>query len=262
MIIAAFFFGHYYLSLFSQTFFIHRYGSHRMFTMSKPWERFFHLLTYLSQGVSFLNPRAFALMHRMHHAYSDTPKDPHSPTQHPSVVKMMLATYRRFRDIGHNVEVVEKRFEGGYPEWPMIDRLADHPLSMAFWALSYAAFYYYFATATWQYLLVPVHCVMGPLHGGIVNWCGHRHGYRNFELKDVSHNTLVWDIVGMGELFQNNHHSNCMNPNFAARWYEIDPTYPIVKILAAFGVIQLLDPEVTDAATPADERTWGVALDA
>ena len=50
-----------------------------MFTMSKGWERFFYLCTYVTQGSSFLSPRGYAILHRMHHAFSDTPKDPHSP---------------------------------------------------------------------------------------------------------------------------------------------------------------------------------------
>ena len=78
-VILTFFFGHWLSSVFCQTFFLHRYGAHRQFTMSKGWERFFHLLTYVTQGSSFLHPRAYAILHRMHHAYSDTEKDPHSP---------------------------------------------------------------------------------------------------------------------------------------------------------------------------------------
>ena len=78
-VILTFFVGHWLSSVFCQTFFLHRYGAHRQFTMSKGWERFFHLLTYVSQGSSFLHPRAYAILHRMHHAYSDTEKDPHSP---------------------------------------------------------------------------------------------------------------------------------------------------------------------------------------
>ncbi len=239
MTFLVFFFGHYFLSLFFQTFFMHRYGSHRMFTMSLGWERFFHLSSYLAQGISYLNPRAYALMHRMHHAYSDTPKDPHSPTQFRTVVSMMLATYRRFRDIGHRREAVDARFEGGYPEWPLLDKIGDHPVSMACWALAYAAFYVAFAPSRWYWLLIPLHCLMGPIHGAIVNWCGHRYGYRNFDLRDQSRNTLLVDLVTMGELFQNNHHRFVTRANFAVRWFEVDPCYPIIRALSALGVIKL-----------------------
>src|SRR5439155_10910068 len=94
--ILLFFFAHWILSIFFQTFFHHRYGAHRMFTMSPGWERFFYVCTWLFQGSSFLNPRAYAILHREHHAFSDGPGDPHSPHTYPNVVKMMSATAVRY----------------------------------------------------------------------------------------------------------------------------------------------------------------------
>jgi stearoyl-CoA desaturase (delta-9 desaturase) len=44
----------------------------------------------------------------------------------------------------------------------------------------------------------------------------------------------------MGELFQNNHHHAGSKPNFAAKWYEIDPTYPIILLLDKIRVIRLV----------------------
>jgi len=79
MTIAIFFLCHWILSLFAQTLFLHRYAAHGMFRMSRFWERCFFLFTYMVQRSSFLNPRAYAVMHRMHHAFSDTERDPHSP---------------------------------------------------------------------------------------------------------------------------------------------------------------------------------------
>ena len=42
--IIIFFVSHWYLSLFVQTMFLHRYASHQMFTMSKGWEKIFFFL--------------------------------------------------------------------------------------------------------------------------------------------------------------------------------------------------------------------------
>jgi stearoyl-CoA desaturase (delta-9 desaturase) len=43
----------------------------------------------------------------------------------------------------------------------------------------------------------------------------------------------------MGELFQNNHHTFGQSPNFAARWFEIDPTWSVIRVMNAFGMVKL-----------------------
>src|SRR5690349_7184129 len=121
--ILVFFVSHWCLSIFCQTFFLHRYGAHRMFTMSKGWERFFHLLTFVTQGSSYLNPRAYAILHREHHAFSDTPKDPHSPHVYTNVFTMMLRTLDRYQGFNHRKLEPEPRFDTPAPEWPLLDRI-------------------------------------------------------------------------------------------------------------------------------------------
>ena len=245
--ISLFFVGHWVSSVFFQTFFQHRYAAHRMFTVSKGWERFFYLMTYVTQGSSFLVPRGYAILHRMHHAYSDTPKDPHSPHQSPNLFKMMWVTKNIYHGFAHKEVEPEKRFDGGMPEWPLIDRLGRSWIGRVAWGGAYGAFYVAFATHWWMFILLPVHFVMGPVHGAIVNWCGHKYGYQNFDNGDKSRNTLVFDFVTFGELFQNNHHKFGMSPNFAARWFELDPTYQVMKLLNAVGIIQLRPLRELDA---------------
>src|SRR5271154_7067029 len=117
MIILIFFLAHWYLSLFSQTFFQHRYAAHSAFTMSRGWERFFYLFAYVTQGSSFMSPRAYAIMHRMHHAYTDTEKDPHSPSYDDNVFKMMWRTKNIYTDILHERTPIEERFLKNVPNW-------------------------------------------------------------------------------------------------------------------------------------------------
>ena len=88
-----------------------------------------------------------------------------------------------------------------------------------------------------MFALLPIHWLMGPIHGAIVNWGGHKYGYRNYDAKDKSVNSLPFDVLTAGELFQNNHHTFGMSPNFAARWFEIDPTYQVIKVFSALGFI-------------------------
>ncbi|WP_239013917.1 acyl-CoA desaturase [Archangium violaceum] len=249
----AFFAAHWVLCVFFQSLFQHRYAAHRMFTMGPRTERAMHLLTYLVQGASFLSPRGYAILHREHHAFSDTEKDPHAPSFHPNALRMMLHTKKRYDDYAYDRKQPEPRFLGGYPEWPLVDRTLGQSWVMRLaWGALYTAFYVAFATSPWQFLLLPIHFVMGPVHGAIVNWCGHKYGYRNFSNGDDSRNTLPVDILCMGELFQNNHHKYGMSPDFAARRWELDPTWQVMRVLARLGVIHIATPQ--RAVYPEPER--------
>ncbi len=57
-------------------------------------------------------------------------------------------------------------------------------------------------------------------------------GYRNYDTKDTSVNVPWLFPVSMGECWHNNHHGDPGNPNFGGRrWWEIDPTYWIIRLI-------------------------------
>ena len=210
-----------------------------MFIMNKFWEKMFYLMTYISQGSSFLSPRAYAVLHRMHHAYSDTEKDPHSPHYSSNVFTMMWKTKAIYNSYLNRMKNPEERFSRDLPEWSLIDNLGDSWLSRIAWGTFYVVFYIQFADFWWMYLLLPIHFLMGPVHGAIVNWSGHKYGYSNFDNHDRSKNTFAMDWLMGGELFQNNHHKFPNKISFASKWFEIDPSYPVIKILSIFKIIKL-----------------------
>lgn len=243
MAIALFFAGHWFSSLFCQTFFLHRYAAHQMFTMTKFWERFFYIATFITQGSSYLSARAYAIMHRMHHAYSDTERDPHSPYFFRSVLAMMWRSKAIYYDLVTKRMQPGDNFEKNCPDWKSFDSFADRFLLRLAWGGLYVLFYVFFASAWWMYLLLPIHFLMGPVQGAIVNWCGHKYGYVNFkDTDDHSRNSLPFDFITMGELFQNNHHKFPSRPNFKARFFEFDPTYPIMKVLSWVRIIHFSRP--------------------
>lgn len=247
MFIIIFFIAIWYLSLFAQTFFHHRYASHGAFTMSKGWERFFFIFTYITQGSHYMSPRAYAIMHRLHHAHTDTELDPHSPAFSSNIFSMMLRTSRYYRDIFHNRLKVEEKFTKNLPEWKRFDNWANSAPSRLLWGFAYIAIFVLFATNPWVYLLLPVVILMGAFHGALINWFAHKYGYINFRLKNTSRNLLVIDVIMLGESYHNNHHKRPSAVNFGKRWHEIDPVYPVIRLMAWMKIIRL--PKLAEVAT-------------
>lgn len=243
-IIPVFFFLHWFLSLFFHTAFLHRYASHQMFTMSKVNEKIFYFLTWFFQGSSYLIPRAYAVMHRMHHEYSDTKEDPHSPRFFRDVFQMMWHTKKIYNGFVTGKSIPDAKFTANLPVWNGLDKFGDNKIVRISWGVFYSLCYFfmigYFDLSWFWTLLLPIHYLIGPVQGAFVNWCGHKYGYQNYNNKDHSHNTNPIEIFLMGELFQNNHHKYPLDPNFAQKWFEIDFTYPILIVLSWFRVIKLL----------------------
>lgn len=251
-IIIAFFLAHWYLSLFSQTFFLHRYAAHQQFTMNKFWEKFFYIFTFITQGSSFLSPYAYGVMHRMHHVYADREQDPHSPLFSKNLFDMMWKTKKFYSDIFVGVSKPEARFTNGVPSWRSFEFFATHPAVRLGWGVFYTLFYIaYVPAGMWYlYLLLPIHFLMGPVHGAIINWFAHKIGYRNHKVGDTSSNMWPIEIIMMGEGLHNNHHSYPNRSNFAMKWFEFDPTYPIIQLLNLVNIIRL-KKQSTSAAVKA-----------
>ena len=232
--------SHWFLSLFFHTFFLHRFASHKMYETSKNWERVFYLCTWFFQGSSYLVPRAYGVMNRMHHAYSDTDKDPHSPHFFKDIYEMMKSTITIYRSFLLGQNEPDAAFTNDYlPIWEKLDRFGHHMLTRLSFAALYTYLYWLFAPNYWWFLLLPIHFLMGPLQGAIVNWCGHKYGYRNFDSVDQSKNAGPWGVLLMGELFQNNHHHKKDDANFAKKWFEFDITYQVMRLFNYLGIIQL-----------------------
>ena len=244
--ILLFFFLHWFLSLFFHSFFLHRYASHQMYTTSKGWEKTFYFLTWFAQGSSYLVPRAYGILHRMHHEYSDTKKDPHSPHFFKDIWQMTWNTAKIFRSFNTGKKLPEQQFTSEYlPVWNKLDHIGHHTITRVLFGAAYIAFYICFAPSLWWFLLLPLHFLMGPIQGAIVNWCGHKYGYSNYKNGDHSKNSTPFGVLLMGELFQNNHHYDKGNANFARKWFEFDTTYLIMRGLNKVGIIKLLPVPVT-----------------
>ena len=137
-----------------------------------------------------------------------------------------------------NIEI-EPRFKKDVPDWPWFDNWADSRWVKVLWILAYIAFYVIFATAWWQFLLLPITILMNPAHAVVVNWFGHKIGYRNYELKNTSTNLYPMDFIFLGESYHNDHHRNPASIKMGVKWYEIDITYYIILAFSKVGIVTL-----------------------
>jgi len=186
-----------------------------------------------------MSARAYGILHRMHHAYTDTEKDPHSPKYFSNVFSLMWHTKKVYADIMDNRVEVEERFTKNLPDWRSLDLWGQSIPNRIFFALLYVGFYILFAPYWWLYLLIPVHILMGPIHGSIINWFAHKYGNTNFKLNNTSRNFIPLDVIMLGENYHNNHHRFPSSANFGFKWYEIDPLYYTMRVLDFLHIIKI-----------------------
>ena len=84
----------------------------------------------------------------------------------------------------------------------------------------------------WLYLLglsafVTLHCFLIQTSVTHIRYIG----YKNYHLNNDSVNVPWLFPIILGEAWHNNHHADPKNPNYSRRWWEIDPTFLLIKLL-------------------------------
>jgi stearoyl-CoA desaturase (delta-9 desaturase) len=64
----------------------------------------------------------------------------------------------------------------------------------------------------------------------------HRFGYRNYETDEGSRNSIFISIISGGEGWHNNHHADPRSANFGHRWWEVDFSYLIIRLMKKLGL--------------------------
>lgn len=230
---------HWYLSLFFQSVFHHRYAAHALFSMSRRWEKVFYIGSFITQGSSYISPRTYGLMHRLHHAHTDTPEDPHSPQNTSNFFRMMLQTRNNYYKLYTGETIADDKYYKNLPDWAIFDKLTHNWVARIIWFSIYTAIYCYLATSWWQFIFLPFTCALGSVQGAAVNWWAHRFGYENFSMNNTSRNILRFDLIFWGEAYHNNHHKHPSNPNNAQKRYEWDMGYQAMRLLHTLKVIRI-----------------------
>ncbi|MFM9011396.1 MAG: fatty acid desaturase, partial [Planctomycetota bacterium] len=71
----------------------------------------------------------------------------------------------------------------------------------------------------------------------LVNSATHMWGYRNYETTDDSRNLWWVGLLGFGEGWHNNHHAYQRMAAHGHRWWELDPTYWVIRVMESLGLV-------------------------
>ena len=250
----AVFLATYLLNIVTITVGYHRGLAHRAVRLA-PWAQ--RALVATGNWITGLDPKAWVVMHRLHHAHADTPLDPHSPANVGllGIAAEQLRSYKRVivglarRDPAYTRHAVDLDFP--------LSRLNTSGL----WYLPYLAHAVVGVAlgASVGWLLGAAYfagMMSHPAQGGLVNALGHAVGGRNFDTDDDSRNNHLAAWLVLGEGFQNNHHRHPASARFSYLAHEVDLGWGACLALDAAGVISIQ----RESLMPRPERrSWATA---
>ena len=135
----------------------HRYFSHREFETTPTIEI---VMLYCGLLCGVRSPLTWAGVHRMHHAYSDTPKDPHSP-KYMGKWRVFFSLYR--------IKSIPRKFIKDLLKNPRVMFFHKYGTSI-WWAHVIITFFIFGSIAIWINFLVVAFSYIGY---GVLNTFGH-----------------------------------------------------------------------------------------
>jgi stearoyl-CoA desaturase (Delta-9 desaturase) len=214
----------------------HRYFAHRTYRLNR-FNQF--VLAFIAQTSAQKGVLWWASHHRDHHKYSDTEKDIHSPVTQGlwwSHVGWVISD--TFDDYDQeNIQDFEK-----FPELRFLSRyhwICPWLMGIASFAFGEITGLGGWATLVWGFVLSTVllfHCTFS------INSLSHLWGTRRFETKDDSRNNLLLALLTLGEGWHNNHHHYQSSCRQGIRWWEVDVTFYILKVLSWVGIVRDIRP--------------------
>lgn len=217
------------LTIFSVTVYLHRCQAHRALELHPIVSHFFRFWLWLTTG---METKAWAAIHRKHHAKVETAEDPHSP-QTRGIKKVFLEGAELYRAEAKNPETLQRYGEGTPDDWIERHLYSRHTmLGVASMLVLDVALFGLIGISMWalQMAWIPFFAA------GVVNGIGHYWGYRNFECKDASRNILPLGLFIGGEELHNNHHAFATSAKFSTKWWEIDVGWGLIQMLKWLGL--------------------------
>jgi stearoyl-CoA desaturase (delta-9 desaturase) len=205
----------------------HRLLTHKGFTVPKWLE---YVLTVCGATALQAGPISWVATHRMHHAYTDTDRDPHSPRNGIfwSHMGWILKGTAQEHDEATRARYAPELVRDGFHRW--IDKYYTLPIIVIAIALA--------LIGGWPMVLwgVFLKTVWGWHSTWLVNSATHLWGSRRFDSKDDSRNNWLVAILAWGEGWHNNHHAHQVSAKHGLAWYEFDFNWIQIRTLEFFGL--------------------------
>ena len=201
----------------------HRLLAHRSFQVPKWFE---YVLTVCGALALQGGPIKWVSTHRVHHAFSDRPQDPHSPTRgfwwahilwlfvYDEVLDHSTQYYRYAPELARDkVHLFLERTTPLHTVLLGIALYAVGGLPWLIWGLFVRTTFVYHVT--W-----------------LVNSAAHLWGYQSYTTNEGSRNNWWVALLSYGEGWHNNHHAYLHSAAHGLRWWEVDITYMTIRALA------------------------------
>lgn len=231
--LAIFFALHFVTACLGITLGYHRLLTHGSLVVPRPVKYFCSICGMLSAEGS---PLMWVATHRKHHVHSDDEEDPHSPVHGFWWAHMLWfapqetpeeldALFQRWAPDLYK-DPVQQFFHKTFILYPII-----------LGAVLYATGEYFFQQGmSWMLWGLCARMVMAYHSTWFVNSATHMWGYRNYTTTDKSRNLWWVALLSYGEGWHNNHHAHQRLAVHGHRWWEVDVTYMVIRLLRAVGL--------------------------
>lgn len=212
------------VAVFSTTIYLHRTATHKALSVHPAVEWVFKFALWLTTGIV---TKEWVAVHRKHHAFTDEEGDPHSPALEGFWKVQLGNVFYYIREVRKS-DVVERYARDIKDGW--FDR---HLFSQGMLGLVVGTFALCAVLGVgWGLLAAAIHAVVYVfVLSSSINGLCHHVGYKNFD--NTATNIRFIALLTGGEGLHNNHHGYPRSPKFSLRATEIDPAWPVIKLLVA-----------------------------
>ncbi|KAD2393928.1 hypothetical protein E3N88_40905 [Mikania micrantha] len=183
----------------------------------------------LAIGLDLGNPIDWVRTHRLHHQYSETERDPHSPNKGfwYSHVLWMFDTDNHANMLGERNIVRDLEKQSFYM---FVSRTyVAHPIALALVLYAFGGLPF----IVWG---MGVRTVWGYHMTWLGNSMAHGLGDQSWDTKDHSLNLGWLGILGYGEGWHNNHHAFEYSARHGLEWWQVDVTWSVIRLLEIIGL--------------------------